>query len=51
MTQCRLVGLYKCPVVTPIGIGNIMRRLVDKNLLIVMDKEVNRSCGTDHFCS
>ena len=43
MTQCRLVGLYKCPVVTPIGIGDIMRRLVDK--------EVNMSCGTDHFCS
>jgi len=39
MTSCRLVALDKCPGVRPMGIGDIMRQLVCKILLIVAGKE------------
>ena len=51
MTWSRLVGLDKCPGVRPIGIGDILRRLLCKTLLIVVGKEATRACGTDQLCS
>ena len=51
MTWSRLVGLDKYPGVRPIGIGNILRRLVCKVLLIVVGNEATRACGTDQLCS
>ena len=50
MTWSRLVGLDKCPGVRPIGIGDILRRLFAKVLLIVVGKEATRACGTDQLC-
>ena len=51
ITWCRLIGLDKCPGVRPIGIGDILRRLLCKVLLIVVGKEFIRSYGTDQICS
>ena len=51
MTWIRLVGLDKCPGVRPIGIGDILRRLLCKTLLIVVGNEATRACGTDQLCS
>ena len=51
MMWCRLVGLDKCPGVRQIGIGNILRRLVSKVLLIVVGNETTRACGTDQLRS
>ena len=51
MMWSRLVGLDKYPGVRPIGIGNILRRLVCKVLLIVVGNEATRACGTDQLCS
>ena len=51
ITSCRLVALDKCPCVRLIGIGDIMRRLVCKILLIVAGKEATRACGTYQLCS
>ena len=51
MMWSRLVGLDKCPGVRPIGIGDILRRLVCKVLLIVVENETTRACGTDQLCS
>ena len=50
MTWSRLVGLGKCPGVRSIGIGDILRRLFAKVLLIVVGKEATRACGTDQLC-
>ena len=50
MTWSRLVGLGKCPGVRPIGIGDILRRLFAKFLLIDVDKEATRAYGTDQLC-
>ena len=50
ITWCRLVGLDKCPGVQPIGIGDILRRLLYKVLLKVTGKEATRACKTDQLC-
>ena len=51
ITWSRLVGLENCPGVQPIGIGDILRRLLCKTLLIVVGKEATRACGTEQLCS
>ena len=51
MMSHRLVVLDKYPCVRPIGIGDIMRRLVSKFLLIVAGKETTRACGMYQLCS
>lgn len=51
MTWSRLIGLDKCSGFWPIGIGDILRRLLYKNLLIVVGKEATRVCGIDQLCS
>ena len=43
------MGLEKCSSVRQIGIGNILRRLFAKNLLIIVCKEAIRACGTDQL--
>ena len=47
----RLVGLDKCPGVRPIGIGDILRRLLYKMMLFVLDNEAAMVYGTDQLCS
>ena len=42
----RLVGFDKMPGVRPLGIGDIIRRLVAKCGLKVMGQEATRACGT-----
>ena len=51
MTWGRLVGLDKHPGVRPIGIGDILRKLLCKVMLIIVDNEGTRACGTDQLCS
>lgn len=48
---CRLVGLAKCTGVRPIGIGDILRRLICKFLLVVVGKEATKACRTDQLSS
>ena len=50
ITWSRLVGIDKYPGVRPIGIGDILRRLFAKVLLIVVGKEATRACGIDQLC-
>ena len=50
LTWCRLIGMKKCPGVRPIGIGEMLRRMLCKVLLLVAGKEATQACGTDHLC-
>ena len=47
----RLVGFDKMPGVIPLGIGDIIRRLIAKCGLKVMGQEATRACGTDQLCA
>ena len=50
-TACRLIPLDKNPGVRPIGIGEMLRRLVSKCVLTVAHDEVTRMCGTMELCA
>ena len=47
----RLVGFDKMPGVRPLGIGDIIRRLVAKCCLAVTGQEATRAVGTDNLCA
>ena len=50
-TACRLIPLDKNPGVHPIGIGEMLRRLVSKCVLPVAHDEVTHACGTMELCA
>ena len=50
-TACRLIPLDKNPGVHPIGIGEMLRRLVSKCVLTVAHDEMTRVCGTMELCA
>ncbi len=50
-TACRLIPLDKDPGVRPIGIGEMLRRLVSKSVLAIVREEVSRVCGTMELCA
>ena len=50
-TACRLVILDKCPGVRPIGIGEVLRRIVGKAILAVIGPDVQRVTGALQVCT
>ena len=46
----RLVSLYKCPRVSPVGVSKIWRRMMVKCVLKVVGQEVIEACGTEQLC-
>ena len=42
---CRLLPLDKCPGIRPIGIGEVMRRLIGKSIGWVLKKDMTESAG------
>ena len=45
MVASRLIALDKCPGVTPIGIGEISRRIISKAVLIILGNDVIDATG------
>ena len=45
LTSCRLVPLDKCPGIRPIGIGEVLRRLIGKAIGWVLKEDLTVSAG------
>ena len=50
LTACRLVALDKCPGVRPIGVGEVVRRIISKSILSVIKPEIQAVVGSLHLC-
>ncbi len=43
---CRLIPLDKCPGVRPIGIGEVIRRIIGKSIISVIKPDISMSTGS-----
>ena len=50
MVTCRLIALNKCPGVRPIGVGEVMRRIIARALSIVK-LDVLEAAGSLQLCA
>ena len=50
-TSCRLVAMDKCPGVRPIGIGEVVRRIIGKAILSVASQDIQQVTGALQLCA
>ena len=48
---CRLIPLDKCPGLRPIGIGEVLRRIMGKCVMSVLSKDVIEAAGNLQLCA
>ena len=51
LVVCRLVGLDKRPGVRPVGIGETLRRALDKLVMRAAGDQAKRACGNLQLCA
>lgn len=50
-TACRLIALDKSPGVRPIGVAEVLRRILGKAIMSVVSKDVQRAAGDHQLCA
>ena len=50
-TACRLIALDKCPGVRPIGIGEVMRRIIGKAVIGIITPDILKVTGSIQLCT
>ena len=50
-TASTLIALDKCPGVRPIGVGEVIRRIVGKAIFSVIRCDMQETAGTIHLCA
>ena len=51
LMSSRLIALNKNPGVRPIGVGEVLRRLLGKAMVLTTGVDVEELCGADQLCS
>ncbi|XP_057293937.1 uncharacterized protein LOC130622497 [Hydractinia symbiolongicarpus] len=51
LMSCRLIPLDKCPGLRPIGIGEVLRRIMGKCVMAVLKKDVLEAAGNLQLCA
>ena len=51
LMSCRLIPLGKSPGVRPIGIGEVLRRIIGKAVMIVIKPDIVKATAYDQLCS
>lgn len=51
LMSCRLMPLYKCLGLRPIGIGEVLRRIMGKCVMAVLKKDVLKAAGNLQLCA
>ena len=46
----RLIGLYKCPGVRPVGVGETWWRILERCVLVLTGEEAKEACRTEQLC-
>ena len=50
-TACRLIALDKLPGVRPIGVGEVVRRIIGKAIMVVIRPDVVKAAGSLQLCA
>eukprot|EP00794_Sanderia_malayensis_P014696 gene14696-biopygen11793 len=48
---CRLIPLDKCPGVRPIGVGEVLRRIIGKAVIQIVKSDIMESAGNLQLCA
>ena len=48
---CRLIALDKCPGVRPIGVGEVVRRIIGKAVLATVKMDILEAVGPLQLCA
>ena len=48
---CRLIALDKCPGVRPIGVGEVVRRIVGKAVFAIVKMDILETAGSLQLCT
>ena len=48
---CRLMALDKCPGVRPIGIGEVVRRIIGRAIISIIKDDIQAAAGTAQLCA
>ena len=51
LVACRLIALNKCPGVRPIGVGEVVRRIIGKAVLTTLKMEILEAAGPLQLCA
>ena len=47
----RLIDLHKCPGIQPVGVGEVLRRVIGKAVLQIGQEDIQRTVGSLQLCA
>ena len=50
-TSCRLIPLDKCPGVRPVGVGEVVRRVIGKAVMRIVKRDLQDAVGSIQLCA